>query len=238
MRDSGKTVPPGHGRIAVAARAGLFPRSSAIPGGLALLAVASVIAFTGEDLALSMLSLVQLGLARAVSSPSDFLSAMKELFRGGASLVFPILAVAFLAALAGAVLPALIARRHIGRSAVPMPDAPLSRLPLAVIRILGVCVALLLSAHVMRSHSGFVWRLASGELGAGSELLFALCELLACWGTVLLLVGMMEVAVLRRAIWKALHLSSLEARREERAAGGDAAIKREGMRRSRREALQ
>ncbi|MCP4674839.1 MAG: hypothetical protein GY854_04865, partial [Deltaproteobacteria bacterium] len=238
MRDSSSTVPPGHGRVAMAARAGLFPRSGVVSGGLALLAVAAVIAFAGQDFGRSLVALVRRGLTRAAASPSDPWSALKEVLYEGTLLILPILAAAFLAALAGAILPAIIARRHRGRSVVPLPDAPAERLPLAILHALGVCVAVLLTAQIMRSHSGFVWRVAEGELGAGAELLAAFSEILACLGAVMLLVGLIEVAVLRRAIWKALHLSSLEARREERAAGGDAAIKREGMRRARREALR
>ncbi len=222
----------------MAARAGLFPRSGACPGGLALLAMAAVIAFAGEDLGRSLVTLTLQGLTWAAAPPSDPGSALKELLHEGSLIVLPILAAAFLAALAGAVLPAIIARRHRGRSAIPLPDAPTERIPLAMIRILGVSVAVLLFAQIVKSHSGFVWRLADGELGAGTELLTALSEILACFGAVMFLVGLMEVAVLRRAIWKALHLNSLEARREERAAGGDAAIKREGMRRARQEALR
>jgi len=222
----------------MAARAGLFPRSGAFIGGLALLAVAAVLATTSEELGRSLVTLAGQGLTWAAAPPSDPWSALKELLKGGALLVLPILVAAFLAALAGAVLPAIIARRHRGRSAVPLPDAPTERVPLAVLRSLGVCVAVLLFAQIVRSHSGVVWRLADGDLGAGAELLNAFCQVLACFGAVMLLVGLMEIAVMRRAIWKALHLSSSEARREERAAGGDEAVKREGMRRARREALR
>ena len=118
----------------MAARAGLFPRSGACPGGLALLAVAAVVAFTGEEIGHSLVTLVRQSLTLAAASESSNpWSALKGLLYEGTMLVLPIFAAAFFAALAGAALPAIVARRHRGRSAIPLPDAPTERVALAVL---------------------------------------------------------------------------------------------------------
>ncbi|MCP4604134.1 MAG: hypothetical protein GY847_27035 [Proteobacteria bacterium] len=238
MSSSDRTIPPGRGRIAKAARAGMFPRSSAIAGGLALLASAAVLALFAEQAGHSFMGLVEQGLDYAVASRPEPGLALNELIKTGVWLILPLILAAFVGGLAGAVVPAVIARRHRGRTAVPLPRAPKERVAFTVLHVFAVFLVILFAAHILRSHMGAVTRLIRNDPGSQVELIYALSKLLAAGGAVMLLMGLAEIALLRHSLWRALHINSLEARREERAAGGDSTVKTEGMRRARHEVRQ
>jgi flagellar biosynthesis protein FlhB len=235
MSSVDRRVPPGRARVAEAARAGLFARSSVLVAGLAMLSAAAAMAFLGKGLGPAFSGLVRTGLLNAADNQTDPGAVLLRSLSEAWGITLPFFVAILAAALIGAVAPAAIAKRGRGRTSVPLPPAPRARFAAAVLRVFGVLVFLLLAAYILRSHTSAVARLMTGELSASTDLIKAIYELLAVGGVVMILVGLAELADLRSEIWKALHLDSLEARREQRGAGGDPAMKREGARRARRQ---
>lgn len=220
----------------MAARAGMFARSDAISGGLALLACAGTIAVFGSAFAIKLQALLSDALSRALAGGMDCCSALSKPMYTGLMLLFPILACVFVAALVGAVAPAIVAKRHQGRSAVPLPPIPKTRFATVIIRAAGGVVMLLLSAQILRSHAPAALALMGADFSAGADLVRGFCGLLAAAGVVMILIGIGETAIQQNAYFRALHLTTLESRQEQRAAGGDPTARAEAKRRQRKEA--
>jgi len=217
----------------MAARAGLFATSGTLVAGLVLLAAAGVVLIGGEAVALGFTQLVASGLEAAVVHRSSPAAALSALTLDGLMLLVPLLVTIFLVALAAALIPAFVAKRESGRSAVPLPRRWGGRGASLAIRLAGAALFILLAAWVWRSHVGSLVLFAGGDRAAPQELFTALIQLMVAGGASLVVVGLADLSIRRRAIWKALHIDTLEARREARAAGGDPAVKAEVRRRAR-----
>ncbi len=235
MTSRERTVPPGQGRIAAAARAGLFPRSGAIPSGLGFLATACILTLFGEEAGQLLIGLLTDGLDVALWLRLSPVDALSKALGASVGLVLLLTIPLFLGAFLGAVVPAVVAKRRRGRTAVPLPRPPKIRLVLGVIQMAGLSLIVLLALYIFRGHFGAVWRLLGGELGAALILFQAFVKLLAAGGFVMLLVGGIELVISRQAIWKSLFLDRLEARREDRAGGLSSPITAQQRRRSRKE---
>jgi type III secretory pathway component EscU len=123
----------------------------------------------------------------------------------------------------GAVIPALVGRRGRGHTASPFPKAPTGRLPLTVVRLIAAATFVLIVIAVIA-------KTPAGSPSAGGMLTAILgiaCRVTGALGAVMLLVGLIELAVLRHLIYRALHLSVPEARRDARLSEGDPNIKRQ-----------
>lgn len=201
-----------------------------------MLSSGAALALFGEGLGATVLSLARKGVANATARPVGAGAELCGALLEAARALFPLFAAILAAALIGAVLPAALAKRKRGRTAVPLPPAPKARLATAVIYLFGAGVVALSSIYILRGSAGAASGLLRGDLGASESIFRSLCKALAAGGAVMLLVGLAEISLLRTEIWKALHLDSREARRELRAAGQDQATKREGARRARRQA--
>jgi flagellar biosynthesis protein FlhB len=235
MSHSDRTIPPGQGRVAAAARAGMFARSGAIVSGLVLLVSAAMLAFTGDRAGAYLQDLAQGGLDSVFMRPDSAREAVLTV----SSAFFqslPFLATVFVAGLLGALVPAMVARKNRGRTAVPLPKFPKNRFALTLLHLAGAILFTLLAVLVFRRRAGAVWPLMQGDFSATSGLLSAFCELLTAGGAILLLVGMAEIAIIRHSVWRTLFLDSMEAKREHRDAGGNNAAKSKSRKRAVREA--
>jgi flagellar biosynthesis protein FlhB len=233
MSNNDRTVPPGEGRVAAATRAGLFPRSGAIVSGFVLLTMAWLLSFFGLDAGQYLQDLTRFALDAPFSRPEP-VSAILTTFTSAASKTLPFLAMVFLIALLVALLPVIIAKRRGGNTAVPLPKAPKTVGATLVINLLGSGVFLLLVLYILRRRIGALWPFIQGDYERGSSLLLGASEMLAAGGIVLLFVGLAQIIVARHFLWRALFLSSSEARREARDARGDPAVKREQRRLAKR----
>jgi flagellar biosynthesis protein FlhB len=229
MSSDYRPIPPGPGRTAAAARASLFPRSDAIPGGLALLASAGFGWLLSDPLASAIRALLASELASAASQGADVRSSISRTAEALGSTLLPVLSVLFLAALLGAALPVLMARKGRGHTASSLPRPPTGRLPVFVIRLLGAGLFLLIALHLV-DRAGAMPTDAAGMLKA--ILTFA-CGMAGALGGVMLLVGITELTLMRHLIYRALHLDAAQARRELRGSEGDPRIKRQWLMRFR-----
>lgn len=237
MSHSDRTVPPGQGRIAAAARAGMFARSGAIISGLVFLVSAGFLAITGDRAGAYLQHLAQSGLDSVFMRPDperEVVLAVSSAF----FLSLPFLITVFAAGLLGALVPTIVARKNRGRTAVPLPKFPKNRFTRTLLHLAGAILFTLLAALVFRRRTGAVWPLVQGDFTAANELLVACCELLTAGGAILLLMGMAEIAIIRHSVWRTLFLDSMEAKREHRDAGGDNAVKSKSRRRAVREARE
>ena len=235
MTDRDRTVPPGRGRVAAAARAGLFARSGTAVSGLILLTVSGFGAAFGEHWVASARDLVGHGVATAATPGADHGEALAGGFSDGLGLLLPIVLTVFGAALMGGLVPALVARRKKGQTSIPLPEAPSLSVARVVLFTAGAGVMLLVGLHIFRTHIGAVWQAMEGNRAGAQELMRALWTLLGAGGGVLLLVGICELGMTRHALWRALFLDNSQARREQRDREGDRTVRARGLRRARRE---
>ncbi len=218
METGGRVVPPSHERIAAAAREGLFAGSRVLTGGLVLIVSAAMFVSMKEWLAGTTVELVRHGLFDAVTLRPDPTTALYGCLGRGIVFLLPFLGALFAVALAGAVIPALMARRGVGQTAVSIPQEKPARVSSFVLNAAGVAAFTLLSIKIIGGH-GF------SSTGAGSAPADLLFSLIAAAGVVMCLVGMIDLALRRARIWRRLHLTRSEAVREERAASGDRAAR-------------
>lgn len=230
MADTERPIPPSSGRIAAAARAGLFPASSLLASGMSLFLCAGMGWLLAEPVLREAKALMSSSLQQAVSSGG--VPATPSLVSAAAGVVVPmllLLAVVFTGALVGAGIPALIARRRTGRTAVPLPKAPSGTLQMGVVRLLGAAVFVLIAVAALRG--------AVSDLRTDHHVLLAavrtICQLTAVLGAILILLGLVEWTLRRHLILRALRLDTAEARRERRADEGEPRIKQRRLARAR-----
>ena len=231
MSHSDRTVPPGQGRIAAAAWAGMFARSGTFVSGLVLLASAGAMALTGDLVGVYVHDLMRnsLEMISLKPEPGSYLAfTVKSTFFQS----IPFLTTIAIAALLGVLVPALVAKRNHGTTAVPLPKMPRNRIVLALLHTAGAGLFLLIALLIFRRHVGSMWQLFDGDIQGATLLFAAFCELTAAAGVVLLLVGITEIATLRHTIWRALFLDSMDAKRENRVHHGDSAVRSNRMRRA------
>jgi len=234
MQETDRTVPPRQGRIAHAAREGLFSHSAALLPGATLLAAAVLIDFRGPEGVASLSVFFKDSLTHAVATREAPGELLMESLVAGARLIVPVLLVVFVAGAIATLAPVLWARRHRGRTAVPLPDKPQPKIVLTTIRATGAVIFLLLSFKILRD-APWGWSTSPNvNFAQLAEVGQILQKLLFAGGAMLLLVALVELSVMRTEILRALRLNSLESRREERSAGGDPAVKGEARRRGRR----
>ena len=234
MLRTDRTIAPRKGRIAEAARSGLFPYSSALVTAAGLLSAAALLALWGEKIAISLKALLENGLRQAVVPGVEPEALLMNSLLEGAKLLLPILLVVFTATAIVALAPAIWSQRRPGRTAVPLPAMPAPRVAPTAIRILGAAVFLLISFKILRDHPIGWSSITSENPFLWHAVVKRFQNILLAGGIILLFVGLAEMSLMRYEILRALRLSSLESRREERAAEGDAAIKGETKRRGRR----
>lgn len=218
MEIGGRVVPPSTERTAAAARDGLFAGSRILTGGLVLIAGAAIFGSMKDWLAGASVGLVRDSLFDAMTLRLDSTAALCGSLGRGIAFFLPLAGALFAVALAGAVIPALIARSGKGRTAVPIPKEKPARVSSFVLAAAGVAVFTLLSIKIIGGH-GFPFK------GAGSAFADLSLSLIAAAGVVMCLVGMIDLSLRRARIWRSLHLTRSEAVREERAAMGDRAAR-------------
>ena len=114
-----RSVPPSDGRLAAAARSGMFPTSGTWVSGLAFVFLAGLLAVGGQGLASGLVELVRGGLTTAVRGDGDPVGALVDGLLAGALLLLPFMLGVFVVAAAGAVLPAVWARRSRAGTTAP-----------------------------------------------------------------------------------------------------------------------
>jgi flagellar biosynthesis protein FlhB len=209
----------------------MFARSGAIVSGLVLLAAAGMLALTGDRAGVYLQNLVHRSL-ETIFIESEPTLEIVQTARSAFFQILPFLTTVFAAGLLGALVPAIVARKNRGRTAVPLPKFPKNRIALTAIRTAGATLFTLLALYIFREQVGSVWRVLQGDLSAINELFVALCQLLAGGGAVLVLLGMAEIAIIRHGVWRTLFLNKMEAKRESREAGGDSEVKSRQRRRA------
>ncbi len=233
MQEDGRFIPPGPGRVFAFSRNGGFGRSRLLAGGLGMLGAAAVLSLSGTTLLESMQRLVANGLIRAGSavSPGD---AVALCLGEAAALVGPIGLAAAVGTLSGALIPALIARRGKGTTAVPLPSPPAARFAVFAVRLFGALVLIAATALIFRE-AGLNWTRGAGAAVWLDALAHVGLKLLIALGLVSVLTGAAELLLLRHAMWRALFLNRSEHRRELRASEGARDIAARGRRRLLRE---
>ncbi len=229
MADTERPIPPSSGRIAAAAKAGVFPTSNLLPSGISLLLTAALGWLFAEPVLRGANVLMTLSVERAVSPGGAPVSSLESAAAGVLGPVLLFFALLFTGAFAGAGVPALIARRRAGRTAVPLPQIPAGTLPLGMLRLFGAGLFLLIALAVVRSAAVNVQATPSVLLSGGR----AVCQLTAVLGGILILLGLIEWTLRRHLIFRALHLNTAEARRESRAHEGEPNVKRRQLARAR-----
>jgi flagellar biosynthesis protein FlhB len=215
----------------------MFARSEAIVSGLVLLVSAGILAFTGDRVGAYLQDLAQGSLDSVFIRPDPAREVVLTV-RNAFFQTLPFFVAVFALGLLGALVPALVARKNRGRTAVPLPKFPKNRFALTLLHIAGAILFVLLALLVFRHRAGAVWPLLQGNFDGVSELFVAFCELLTAGGAILVLVGMAEIAIIRHSVWRTLFLDPMEAKRENRDAGGDNAVKSKSRRRAVREARE
>ena len=231
MSSDHRPISPGPGRTAAAARAGLFPRSDAIPGGLSLLALAGISWLFFDRFAAAFHTLLEKGIRCAGFMRDDLKTSVLGYLGELGYLLLPILPIVFVSALLGAGIPALMARKGRGHTASPLPKAPTGRLQIAAVRLFGAALFVLIAVYIVN-------RSDAAPTDAAHILTTILtlgCRIVAALGGVMLLIGLIELALMRHLIYRSLHLDMIEARRELRAVEGDPHIKRQRLIRLRKE---
>jgi hypothetical protein len=186
---------------------------------------------TGDRAGMYLQDLARSSLGAVFTRPEPTL----ELVQTAKSVFFqtlPFLTTVLAAGLLGALVPAMVARKNRGRTAVPLPKFPKNRIALTLLRTSGAVLFTLLAFYIFRRRVGAVWHLLQGDYNAANDLFIAFCELLTAGGAVLVLLGMAEIAIIRHSVWRTLFLDRMEARRENRDAGGDSATKSKHKRRA------
>lgn len=234
MPETERTIAPKKGRIAQAAREGLFAHSTALVPGAALLTGGLLLGMGGPDSIAYLLGFFEKGIANAAYGrdlPRTVSAAIPfDLGR----LMFQTLLILFVVSAATGIGPALWARRHRGHTAVPLPKIPKPLMTLTLIRTLSGAVFLLLCLKILRDTS-FEGDIQTSLVAGWLTLLCrVLQKIFLSGGAVLLLAALTEIVVLRTQILGALRLSPTESRREARATDGDPAVRSETRRRARR----
>ena len=164
--------------------------------------------------------------------------ALKEALGKGLVLIVPILTAALIAGSISSLLPAILAKKSGGRTAVPLPNVPRISFSSSILKITGMILALLVSLLIIRSHAGALASSMEGNGSAAIDLFNGLLGLLAAGGVVMILAGLADQAIKRHTLWRLLHLSRSEAGREQRMTGGDRATRTASLRRHRKEAAK
>jgi hypothetical protein len=188
-------------------------------------------ALMGERAGVYLQNLAQGSLEAVFVRPEPTLELVQTV-RSAFFQTLPFLTTVFAAGLLGALVPAMVARKNRGRTAVPLPKFPKNRIALTLIHTAGAVLFTLLAFFIFRRRIGSVWHLVQGDHSALNELFIAFCELLTAGGAVLVLLGMAEIAIVRHSVWRTLFLDRMEAKRESRDAGGDSAVKSKHRRRA------
>jgi flagellar biosynthesis protein FlhB len=225
MWSSERPIPPGSGRIAQAARAGIFPRSPALVAGVVLLTAAGVSFLIGEQLLFSFQAFIKTGLFAALKSRPDPGAFAMEFVIHVLLSVGGFFGILFVAGLIAACTPAILTRLKRGRTAIELPKAPVDAVARTVFSAAGVILFALVALRIIRTHLGSVYDFASGIPGSGIDVFAGACELVASGGAILVLMGIGELVLRRTSIIHVLSLNTSEARREARAANGDPALK-------------
>jgi flagellar biosynthesis protein FlhB len=236
MSEAQGDIPPGAGRVAAAARAGLFPRTPLISTGTAFLCVAFIFYLFFEEGSAALTDFLGQGIEMAVSSGTLPLAVLPTQIGIIVYKLLAFLLVVFLGAFLGAAIPALWAKRKRGRTAVPLPQIPKAKTTQFVLRMTGALVFTVLALYVLKNR----WQplSSSGSPIAGAQALFTELTILAyklpaLAAFVMIMVGITELLTYRYLILRSLFLDSYELRLEQRAAGGDASVRRERLRRFR-----
>ncbi|MCU0661540.1 MAG: hypothetical protein MUC50_04360 [Myxococcota bacterium] len=195
----------------------MFGQSPLLSGGAAMVAVGGLGLLFSSELGHALLELFR----TVGAAPTSTLSVSESMarFRGAVAwLSCFICAPALLLALCAVLVPALASRRHRGSTAVPLPEKRSGILESLAPRLVAAIATGLLLVRAALSA-----RYLLAETGA-RELLGPLAHLAASFlvtsGAVLMLAGSVEAALRGMAIRRCLSLSSADARREERYAGG------------------
>jgi flagellar biosynthesis protein FlhB len=235
MSNGSGAIPPGRGRVSKAARIGLFPVPAPLVLGSSFLAGYAMFALFGAQSALQVKSMVHQGLRSAVYLREEPLEFLRQSITDGLWIALPFLVVPFAAAIVAAFVPALFFRKDKGRTAVELPRAPKTRTVVAILRGAGLMLFFLITLNILRGNSLMVPEFIDGRIDATSRLGTVVADLLGALGVVATLLGLIELFYVRALVWRSLHLTSSEARREARAAGGDREIMSERRRRARAE---
>ena len=224
MKEDGRFIPPGLGRIAAFARRGGFGTSPLLSAGAGMLSAALVLYFCKAAFHDGLTGLFREGLNQAAAGGTVLSAVSERIALPLVRLTLPVLLAAGTGTAVGAFLPAWAARRHKGDTAVPLPKMPRAGFGVLVIRVFGAALFLLTIILIARDTASSLGAHATPVAALG-VLLF---RILVALGAVSLLTGAAERMLLSHFIYHALFLDRSEHRREMRAEQGsrDASLRR------------
>lgn len=222
MDDAGRSFPASAGRKGAAARAGVFPRSRLLSGGVVLLGGALILSLAGGGLWSSLLAEFTSGLEGAMDKGVDPGQAALDALAAVLRMSLPVIVLVLLVGVLATALPALIAGRK-GTTSAPLPDDAEPRGARAVLELLSLLafgvLAVRIIAGSLPSFSVFSVEEMEGTVPAAGELVVAIP---AAAGIVMCLAGLADLAHTRATIWRRLALTRSEAERESGRAGARA----------------
>lgn len=211
MAKNGRFIPPSSERLAAAAAKGHLPRSSVFTAGCALLFTAGMIFLLKESLAETLLAGIRSGIQNAMS---------RQLLSPPVESIWPfalVLAAPFIGALIGQSLPLFWIPRGKGSTSVPIPRPDYPQAEIGVFRCLGLVVIGLYAIYRFRNVE---WPNATVASLHNTPLFAEVMNFSVVLGMALLVVGIHEMIVRRRALSEALLLNRSEFERELRAKQG------------------
>lgn len=216
-----KNIPPSKSRRVAAARAGLLASGELMSYGAVLLAASFALRLWGQSLASRIRDFVERGVYQA-SWHTEPISATKNTLKQGALFLAVVLTITL--AVIAAVRIAVVSPQTsgTGRTAIPLPRLRPSRT--AILAIRGFAAFVLALAMARAARDIFAGLTASKAAGA-EAILASSASLAAAAGVALVVAGAAELLYERIAIWRALHLSFGEQKRESRDASGDPHVK-------------
>ena len=240
--EHGRDIPPSIGRVAFAARCGLFPRTTLLGAGLVLITFALLLKFSIVPTASTLRDLFAMDFTEAFTGAGTLetalasektLTSAKNVATTAVRLTLPLLFALFVAAALGTLVPALVFHKRGGSSAVALPKEPKPGPAVGVVKLMSALLVLLIAVTIFKSARYDLVRLQTGDQGALIALGGAIFDTLLAAGALFILTGLCEVALMRQKILGALSLNRSEARAEHKASAGDPALSRERQRRMR-----
>jgi len=212
--ERGAHLPPSSARLAAASRAGLFPRSPLLPAGAALAAFGLASSAFGRAIADGFSALVHRGFETALGSRPDPVAALLEALSRGALIALALVVAPALGAGLAVLVPALVAKRRSGSTAVALPEMPRSPVRRAVLFGAAIAIAALVIAHGFAAARPAFALLALGDPSALRPLATRLAASAAAAGAALVLLGLADISLERIRLIEALKLTKSEGRRE------------------------
>jgi hypothetical protein len=151
------------------------------------------------------------------------------------ALVGPLLAVLFGAGLVATLVPALVARRGRGSTAVALPAEPRRNLGRAVLGLAAAALIALLMLALLGQLWPAVLGLSRGGAAPRARLLQLAASAVAGTGALLVLAGLADLSLERVRLLRGLALTRSEQRTEWREQGGDPDVRRQVRRLARPE---